>query len=64
MSLRGLTILPRSRLAQYGVPMSDLDGCRVLNGNVAVWAILADHVDRVLLVNDCGGRIASSRNFC
>lgn len=64
MSLGGLTILPRGRLAQYEVPVSDLDGLRVRNGNVAAWAVLIDHVDGILLVNDCGGLISSSRTFC
>lgn len=64
MSLGGLTILPRVRLSHYDVPVSNLDGFRVLDGDVAVRATLRDHVDWVLLVNDCGGRISPSGILC
>ena len=42
--------------------MSNLDIFTVLDGNVAVWSLLTDHVDWILLVNNRGGLI--SRTFC
>ena len=42
--------------------MSNLDIFTVLDGNVAVWSLLTDHVDWILLVNNWGGLI--SRTFC
>lgn len=42
--------------------MSNLDIFTVLDGNVAVWSLLTDHVDWIVLVNNWGGLI--SRTFC
>lgn len=61
VSVSGLTVLC---LSHHDVPVPNLDGSGVLDGNVAVGAGLTDHVDRILLVNDCSGLISSSRTFC
>lgn len=59
-----LTVVPVGHLSHYAVPMPDLDGFGVLDGNVTVRSILTDHVDWILLVNDIGGLTSFPRIFC
>lgn len=53
-SPRGLTALRRGQVFHDAVPVSNLDGFGVPDGDLAVWPILTDR-DGVLLVNDRGG---------